>query len=169
MKAFMHTYKRFTDFFRNTSGLAYVEFAICLPMMILLFGMVIEGARIMWSFQNAISGVREASRYMSRVTSADICGDTAFFSGLEPQLLGIVQNRIRTTDSVFPEAVRVVDIDAKCEYFVGALRMESTPIAQLNAHFEITLPFSNLLSFYGGETAGTIDVFVADEMRAYGV
>ena len=37
-------------FSKEESGAALVEFAILLPMMLLVFAVIIEGGRLMWSY-----------------------------------------------------------------------------------------------------------------------
>ena len=52
---------------RNDDGVAIVEFAIALPMMLLVFAVIIEGSRLMIAYQSTIAGVRDATRYLSSV------------------------------------------------------------------------------------------------------
>src|SRR5687767_807230 len=58
---------------RNERGVALVEFAILLPILLLLFAVTIEGTRMMWSYQTAIAGVRDAARYLGRITPSNVC------------------------------------------------------------------------------------------------
>ncbi|CAN0605625.1 unnamed protein product, partial [Ectocarpus sp. 12 AP-2014] len=62
-----------TKFRREESGVALVEFAIFLPLFLLAFFVVVEFSRIFFSYQGAISGVRDATRYLARVADADVC------------------------------------------------------------------------------------------------
>ena len=66
-----------SGFRQSEAGATAVEFAILLPVMMVVFAAIVEGSRIYWNYQSAVSGVRDASRYLARITNADICGGTA--------------------------------------------------------------------------------------------
>ena len=160
--------RRFRD---DTSGLALVEFAICLPLTLLIFATIIEGGRMMWSFQAAIAGVRDATRYMSRTTPADICGSLGSFDGRKTLITDIVQNRIAADGSetpVLPVRVTVVDVTATpvCETATTPLRITPTPVVQVTALVRIEHPWS---AFFGGALGSESDVTISDEARAYGI
>lgn len=157
-------------FGRDESGLALVEFAICLPLMILVFGMVIEGSRLMWSFQNGISGVRDATRYLARITPADVCepGGTTF-DDQSDTLSTIIRNRIGTDNSILPRGVALVDVTATLDCVDGIYRISPAPVAQLTARVEITHPFAGLFALAGGGIDDTVVVDVRDEARIFGL
>ncbi|MGI1662327.1 TadE/TadG family type IV pilus assembly protein [Palleronia sp. KMU-117] len=157
-------------FGRDESGLALVEFAICLPLMILVFGMIIEGSRLMWSFQNSISGVRDATRYLARITPADVCqpGGTTFDDQAD-RLTAIIRDRIGTGESILPRGVDLVDVTATLDCVVGAYRISPAPVAQLTARVEITHPFASLFAFAGGGVEDSVIVDVSDEARIFGL
>ena len=50
-----------------------VEFAILLPILLLVFAVIVEGGRLMWSYQTVVAGVRDATRYVARAAPANIC------------------------------------------------------------------------------------------------
>ncbi|AML52377.1 TadE/TadG family type IV pilus assembly protein [Falsihalocynthiibacter arcticus] len=69
-----HRIKRaFGGFRRDERGTALVELAISLPFALLVFGMIIEGSRMLWAYQSAAAGVRDATRYLARIVPRDIC------------------------------------------------------------------------------------------------
>lgn len=157
-------------FGRDESGLALVEFAICLPLMVLVFGMVIEGSRLMWSFQNSISGVRDATRYLARITPADVCepGGTIFDDQSET-LSEIIRTRIGSDDSILPSGVALVDVTATLDCVEGTYRISPAPVAQLTARVEITHPFAGLFTLAGGGINDSVVVDVRDEARIFGL
>jgi Flp pilus assembly protein TadG len=160
--------RRFRD---DTSGLALVEFAICLPLTLLIFATIIEGGRMMWSFQAAISGVRDATRYMSRTTPADICVNLGSFDDRKALITDIVRNRVSSDGSdapVLPVRVTVVDVTASpvCEETTPALRISPTPVVQVTALVRIEHPWS---AFFDGALGSESDVTISDEARAYGI
>ena len=65
------------SFRSTTSGATVVEFAILMPVMLVCFGTIVEGARIYWNYQSAVSGVRDAARYLARTTDGQICDNIA--------------------------------------------------------------------------------------------
>lgn len=157
-------------FRRDESGLALVEFAICLPLMILVLGMVIEGSRLMWSFQNSISGVRDATRYLARITPSDVCvpgGST--FDDQSDALAAIIRNRIGTDDSILPRGVSLVDVTATLDCVAGVYRLSPAPVAQLTARVEITHPFAALFTLASDGIEDAVTVDVSDEARIFGL
>ena len=160
----------FRRFRRDESGLALVEFAICLPLMILVFGMIIEGSRLMWSFQNSISGVRDATRYLARITPSDVCapgGST--FDDQTDTLTAIIRNRIGTDDSILPRGVALVDVTATLDCVSGIYRLSPAPVAQLTAQVQITHPFATLFTLASGGIEESVTVDVSDEARIFGL
>ena len=65
-----HTYRFSSRFAEREDGAALVEFALLLPIFLLLFAMAVEGSRTFWSYQTAIAGVRDAARYVARAAPA---------------------------------------------------------------------------------------------------
>ena len=81
-------------FARDESGVALVEFAVVLPMMLVVFAVIIEGSRLMMSYESAISGVRDATRYLARITDAGACavGSTVTVTGQAATLKSLIQH-----------------------------------------------------------------------------
>lgn len=69
----MKTFPLLRRLARSDRGAALVEFAIALPILVMLFAVIIEGGRMMWSYQTAVAGVRDAARYVGRVVPSNVC------------------------------------------------------------------------------------------------
>ncbi|MBV1867312.1 MAG: pilus assembly protein [Marinosulfonomonas sp.] len=155
------------SFMREERGAALVEFAIILPMMLLIFAVIIEGSRMMISFQAAISGVRDATRYLSRVAPVDICstsgGSVASYSA---QLHTIVSQGI-SGNSVFPTAVTVNFVTPSFNCVAGTYRVNPAGVAQVTANVTITFPFAGLFTL-NGQNLPQITTNVTDAARIFG-
>ncbi|MFZ1725987.1 MAG: TadE/TadG family type IV pilus assembly protein [Albidovulum sp.] len=154
-------------FFRDEEGAALVEFAIALPMMLLIFGFIVEGSRLMLSFQSAISGVRDATRFLSRVVPSDICVSGGNLAGYSAQLVTIVGQSVGGS-SVFPSFVSVNSVTPSLACVVGTYRMNPAPVAQVTANVTVNFPFSGVFSFFGGGLPA-ITTDVTDSSRVFGI
>jgi Flp pilus assembly protein TadG len=152
-------------FWTDESGVALVEFAIALPLLVLLFGVTVESYRLMITYQATISGVRDATRYLARVTPTTICpgGNVA---GLTATLEDIVRNRI-TGASVFPTGVTLTSVTPTLACVSGGYRVDPAPVATVTARVRFTYPFGALIDFGGGST-GTFTAVVTDQARIFG-
>ncbi|TNC59026.1 TadE/TadG family type IV pilus assembly protein, partial [Rubellimicrobium roseum] len=126
---------------RNEKGVALVEFAMLLPILVLLLGLTFESARIMWSYQSTIAGVRDASRYLGRMAPSNVCTAGGSLAGYNAQLLDIVTNRLGSTNSVMPSGVTVTAVTSSLTCLAGTYRVSPAPVATVNASVTITLPF----------------------------
>ena len=102
-------------FREDRSGAAMLEFAISLPILLLILAVVIEGSRIAWTHQAAASGVRDASRFLARITQADICSNAGslatFTDDFRDEATDIVAERVGSPDEqILPGGVNVVAI-----------------------------------------------------------
>ena len=113
-------------FLRNERGAALVEFAIILPMMLIIFAVIVEGSRMMISYQSAISGVRDATRYLSRAVPADVCTTGAPISGYTTQVQTIV-GQSTTGNSVFPSYITINSVTPAYTCIVGTYRISPAP------------------------------------------
>lgn len=161
--------RRLALFRRREDGSALVEFAITLPMILILGVLSIECMRLFWSYQAAIAGVRDATRYLARVAPADICTSGGSVAGYTTQLRGIVDSTI-TGGALFPAGVRVTSLTPTltCVTSLG-LRQASVPVAAVSADVSITLPFSQILQIVGMAPGATLNTRVADQARVYGL
>lgn len=156
-----HPIRRFRD---REDGAVLVEFAIALPLLLLIFAVMIEGSRLMLSYQSTISGVREATRYMSRILPRDTCATDLALTEYEPQLMSIVRDRL-SGRSVLPSAVTLASVTSSCgpaDYL-----SDTAPVVDVEATLEITHPLGSLLSFFGAP-AGPVTTTVTDRSRVFG-
>ena len=153
-------------FARAEEGAALVEFAIALPMMLLVFAVIVEGSRLMLSFQSAISGVKDATRYLARVVPSDVCTTGGTVSGYAAQLLTIV-SQSTSGASVFPSAVTVNSVTPSLACVSGTYRVSPAPVAQVTANVTITFPFAGIFALVGG-SLGQITTDVTDSSRVFG-
>lgn len=164
MKARFHI---FSYLRRQDSGTALVEFAILLPMLLLLFAVTIEGGRMFWAYQNVAAGVRDATRYVARAAPISLCetGDDIALI-----LVGLAEDIVRNSldgTSPFPTSITVVSVTASHTCIPGIFRVSPAPVVQITAVLEITFPFASVFNF-AGQSLGTITTSIFDQSRIYG-
>ncbi|WP_135507169.1 TadE/TadG family type IV pilus assembly protein [Roseovarius aestuariivivens] len=155
--------KRFTA---SESGAVLIEFALVLPIMLLFFALTIEAARMMWSYQSVIAGVRDAGRYMARVTPADICDAGGSVAGLSTTLKGIVEKDIGGT-SLFPSKVTVNSVTPSFSCITGSYRVSPAPVGRVSANVTIQFPMGGVLDIFG-DAISSVTTDVADNARIFG-
>jgi hypothetical protein len=154
---------------RREDGGALVEFAISLPIILILALLTVESMRLFWSYQAAIAGVRDATRYLARIAPDDICTAGGSVSGYASQLESIVETTIAGA-SLFPSGVSVTSLTPALACVTGlGLRQASVPVATISANVSISMPFSQILRIVGGTPAATIHTTVRDQTRVYGL
>lgn len=151
---------------RDESGAALVEFAILLPMLLLLFAVIIEGGRLMWSYQSAAAGVRDAARYLARVAPSNICSQGGSVTAYTADLEAIVRNSING-DSLFPSGITVNSVTPGLACIAGDFRVSPAPVAQVTANLTVTFPFAGLFGLAGGSLA-TVTTTITDQSRVFG-
>lgn len=158
--------KTFRKTLRDDKGTALVEFAILMPILLLVFAVTIEGGRLMWSYQTVAAGVRDASRYLARITPEDICTAGGSVAGTTSDLEDIVRQSINGS-SLFPAGITVNSVTPSLSCIVGIYRVSPAPIAQVSASLTVTFPFAGLFSF-AGQSLGQITTSITDQSRIYG-
>jgi TadE-like protein len=163
------TANRIARFWRNQDGAALVEFAISLPLILILAFLTIESMRMFWSYQAAIAGVRDATRYLARVAPADLCTTGGSVSGYAAELEAIVETTITGT-ALFPAGVSVTSVTPSynCITSLG-LRQASVPVATVSANISISMPFSQVLRVVNAAPASVLNTTVSDQARVYGL
>jgi Flp pilus assembly protein TadG len=156
-------------FIRCEDGTALVEFAITLPLILILSFLTVDSMRLFWSYQAAIAGVRDATRYLARIAPADICTTGGSVSGYATQLQGIVATTITGT-ALFTSGVTVTSVTPSvvCITSLG-LRQSSVPVASVAANLSISMPFSQVLRVMGVTPGATLNTRVTDQARVYGL
>ena len=153
-------------FLRADDGVALVEFALVLPMMMLIFAVIIEGSRMMLSYESAINGVRDATRYLARTAPRNVCTSGASVAGYSTYLQTLVRQGV-TSNSVFPSAVTIGAVTPSYRCVTGTYRGGAVPVAQVTAVITVTFPFSGIFTLVGG-TLPTLTTTVTDQARVYG-
>ncbi|QUJ76706.1 pilus assembly protein [Sulfitobacter albidus] len=153
-------------FCRDQDGAALVEFGLLFPIFMLMLGMTVEGARTYLAYQTTVSGVRDATRFISRVADVDTCTTGAGLSGWNDRLALIVAADAGGR-SLMPVAVQVEDVTATLSCPANGLRGGATPLATVTATLRIQYPFSGLMRLAGVRT-DTLTTTVSDQTRILG-
>ena len=157
------------QFWRREDGAVLVEFAVSLPLILILAFLSVESMRLFWSYQAAIAGVRDATRYLARIAPADLCTTGGAVTGYASQLKTIVETTISGA-AIFPAGVTVTSLTATHTCVTSlALRQARVPVATVSANVSITMPFSQILRVIGGAPAASINTTVRDQARVYGL
>lgn len=157
-------------FSRDESGAALVEFAILLPMLLLLFAVIFDGGRMMWSYQTAISGVRDATRYLARTAPRDMC--QAGYSGpaistFAPAMMTIVDRSIQG-NTLFPGGITINSVTPSLICVTGAYNHSPVAVGQVQADMTIGFFFNGLFTFVG-QSQALVTTTVTDQGRIYGI
>ncbi|KIC15197.1 hypothetical protein RA20_18770 [Leisingera sp. ANG-Vp] len=166
MRGLQDTLARLAAFRRQENGAVLVEFALMLPVMLLVFAVIIEGGRMMWSYQAAISGVRDAARYLARVAPQDICTSGGSVAGYTPQLTAIVRESIQG-DTLFPSNLTVTSVAPSLTCQAGTYRVSPSPVVEVRAGLTMTFPFAGVFTLNGGSRPA-INTVIADQSRVFG-
>jgi Flp pilus assembly protein TadG len=162
----MNLLRQITRFRRADDGVALVEFAVVLPMMILVFAVIIEGSRLMLAYQAAIAGVRDAARYLARVVPSDVCATGGSVSGYATTLRTIVATSTSGT-SVLPTSVTVNSVTPTLACVAGTYRVSPAPVATVTASITVAYPFAGVWGLFGASLP-TKTTTVTDRARVFG-
>ena len=150
---------------RRESGAALVEFSLVFPIMLLFFAVIVDASRLMWSYQMAIEGVRDAVRYVARTEAIDICAGGSF-AITAAELKSIVEGEI-DGGGLFPPLVTVDSVTPALTCVAGSYRTNPAPIAAVSANLTITFPFGAIFSLFGSSLT-SVTTTVTDSARIYG-
>lgn len=170
--ALSHHIRRFV---KDRSGAALVEFALALPLMLLVSYMCFDGLRLMWSYQAATAGVHEATRYLARVAPGDVCDTGATLTAFEDTLFDIVEGvdfeeDVGRFDSVFGQGVDLLDVSTSLTCVDDAgLRQAEVPVVTVTADLRLLLPFHLILSRTIGTDVATFEARIEEQARVYGL
>lgn len=159
---------------RCDRGVALVEFAFVLPLLLLLFAVTIEGGRMMWSYQTAIAGVREATRQVSRVVSTNICPPANLpAAGTYDAMVAQLVRDSTSGTTVLPAQVQLdptgsAPVTATFTCVSGAYRLASTPIVTVTARVRINFPFRGIFEFAADGIDPFIVTTITDQSRVFG-
>lgn len=152
---------------RDDSGAALVEFAIALPLVLVLFAVTIEGGRLLWAYQATAAGVRDAARYLARAADTSVCAPGGSLDGYTTTLEGIVRTSSSGT-GIFPTGISVTSVTPSLTCVNGTYRLSPAPVAQVTATLQVTFPFGGVFTLVGLGTLATITTTVTDQSRIFG-
>jgi Flp pilus assembly pilin Flp len=155
----------FRRFAREEHGVALVEFALALPLFLVLLATAIDGGRMLWSYQKAVAGVRDATRYVGRAADMGLCPGGSI-AGHADMLERIVRNSV-AGDDITPAGVTVVSVVPSLTCPAGAYRNGPVGVATVTATLRLDLPLSGVFALVGGEL-GTFDATITDRTRIFG-
>lgn len=163
----MNLFRNLTRRFRkNEDGAVLVEFAIALPMMLIVFAVIVEGSRLMLAYQGTISGVRDATRYLSRALPADICSAGGSAAGFTTQVTAIVGQSM-SGGPVLPSAVTLNSVVPGVACTAGVYRVSPAPVVTVTANITVSYPFAGVFGLIGA-TVPAVTTSVADSARIIG-
>ena len=165
MKPAIRTKSAFRRFLRDSDGAALVEFAMVLPMMLLVFAVIVEGSRMLISYQSEISSVRDATRYLARIVPTDICITGGSISAYDSQVGAIANQNLGGVS--LPGSVTVQSVTSSLACVTGGYRVDPAPVATVTATIAIAMPFSGIVALSGGSLS-TITTTVTDTARVFG-
>lgn len=174
----------FGRFRREEEGVALVEFALFLPLFLLAFFTIVEFSRLFFSYQGALTGVRDATRYMARTLSSETCEGLA--GGTKVNLTReetpgpgniyyniVLRNMDTELAQVLPVNVELLYVQPAYFCVEGAApdsyRQLRVPMAEIEARFRVTLPLVGILELNGQPIIDPIEHSVVDQSRIYGL
>jgi Flp pilus assembly protein TadG len=162
---------RLARFARDEKGAILVEFALTFPVMLLFLALVVEMSRMLWSYQVAISGVRDASRYLARRVPLDICvGSTATDAALtsyDTTVTTIVSDKLGGGSAFLP-TVTITDVAPTYSCKAGTYRVNPAPVTRVTASLSMAVPMATFFSFFAS-IPSTITTTVSSEQRVFGL
>ncbi len=176
MTALVDHIRRFSG---DQHGATAVEFAILMPIMLVCFGAIVEGARIYWNYQSVVNGVRDATRFIARVSPEDICeglpaatlwpghnivGDAMAMERLNANI------RSGGAENLFPLGVSLSGLQTRlfCIPTPGHA-LPLTPVAVVRVQVQIELPFGSVFEIFGARDNAVMTSWITDQARIYGI
>lgn len=162
-------------FAQDRSGAALVEFALALPLMLIVSYISIDAMRLMWSYQAATAGVHEATRYLARVAPGDICETGGTLTSFDTTLLAMIQRASDeegpgSGESVFGRDAEILGVTTSLSCVADAgLRQPQVPVVTVSADLEMFLPFHLLLQRVAGPDAAIFTARIEEQARVYGL
>ena len=131
--------RRLTPIARDERGAAAVEFALVLPILVVLGFGIIDFGRLLYTYNNLTSAVREGARFAAVQTAAKV-GNTAAIQGRVSDYIAafggtpVANSQIEVTLDAAPPATRFITVR------IDAYEFEPiTPIAGLIGLGDITM------------------------------
>lgn len=130
---------------------------------------------MLWTYQQIVSGVRDASRYLGRAAPYEICpGFTGPTDPLLSRITDIVEDDVAGV-SIFGTGVTIDDVTytVSCTDDSGAgggpdnFADDKVMIGTVTAEVTIDFPMGDVFSLFGA-SIGPLNTTVLDQMRIYG-
>lgn len=157
---------RFLEFRKSEDGVAVVEFVLSVPLMILMFAVVVEFGRLFLGYQATVSGVKDASRYLSRIAPIDICSTGGSLGSYDAMLKDRIEND-SSANSVLPPQFTVTSVAATYVCVAGSYRTSPAPVATIVAQIDVQFPFGAIFGLFGNELT-SLSASVSDSSRILG-
>ena len=153
-------------------GAAIAEFMLGLIPLVIAFALIFEFGRAFWSHQAVIKGVRDATRYLTRVEDPN---DPAAQAMAERLMLTGQQASGGTprwsSGSEPPLEVQVDSVNNPIDPNTGERTFRggaTIQIVNVRANVELAVPLGQVFALFGGPGVGTITYSVGDTGRHYG-
>jgi len=147
-------------------GGAIAEFMLGLVPLVIALALIFEFGRAFWSHQAVIKGVRDATRYLTRVEDPSDPAAQAVAQRLlltSQQAAGGVERW--SSGSAAPMEVSIAAIPNAGGTFRGPATIQMVNVA---ANVELQLPMSGVFTLFGGPPLGVVTYSVGDTGRHYG-
>jgi Flp pilus assembly protein TadG len=151
---------------RNDDGVAMVEFGFVLPLMLLFFALAVEGGRTFWAYQTAVSGVRDATRYLTRAVPSNACSAGYNFGPITPAVKDIVTKDMAGA-TVLPAQVVVTSVVPTLACVSGNYRISPAPVVTVTVTMTIAYPFSGIFGLNDQSVLNVVTT-VADSGKVFG-
>ncbi|MCV2867987.1 pilus assembly protein [Defluviimonas sp. WL0002] len=158
---------RLRRFLRKDDGAILVEFAFALPILLIFFAVIVEGTRMMKNYHSAISGVRDATRYMSRHLPINLCDVApANLNGYSGTLAAIVGQSVSGV-TLFPSGITLSSVQATYSCPAGTYHVDPA-VVRVTATLTIDFPFSSVFELLGGESFSGLTTTISDSTKVFG-
>jgi Flp pilus assembly protein TadG len=147
-------------------GAAAVELTLLLPVLLALFVLIAEGGRVLWHHQLISEGVRDATRYLSRV--ADPASATEQARAVNLAMRGsLAGGSLRL--GAWSDPATVTPTLATIANNNRSLRGPTTiRVVTVTARVPLDYPFARALRFFVATAPVRLTITAADSARHYG-
>jgi Flp pilus assembly protein TadG len=146
-------------------GGALAEFLLGLVPLVLALALIFEFGRAFWSHQAVIKGVRDATRYLTRVEDPSSPAAQAVAQRLLVTSQQAAGGTARwSSGSAAPMEVSFTDVDNTGGTYRGPATIRMVNVA---ANVELQLPMGGVFALFGG-SPGVVTYSVGDTGRHYG-
>ena len=158
--------RSFNRLLTDDRGGALAEFMLGLVSLVLALALIFEFGRAFWSHQAVIKGVRDATRYLTRVEDPS-----------DPAAQAVAQRLLLTSQQAAGGVERwssggapPMEVSITAVPNAGGTFRGPDPIQMVNvaANVELQLPMGGVFALFGGAPIGSVTYSVGDTGRHYG-